>query len=223
MSTGTDGTNDNRGEASSVKIREWLIAVAAVIAAGGTVAAVWYTVVYRHQDQQAALAAQQRAQADQVSAWPYATSPAGLAINGPPGRQRWTYIELINTSGQPVYQAVVNLVIVQGAGPQTGRQQFAFFQSVHRPNPFYRTLAVIPPGTSWTYMYGDWTGGFRMPGAEVAFTDQGGRTWVRSASGALTRIGEPAANYYDVPLPAEWATPQPNRPVVGSKPPSLCC
>jgi hypothetical protein len=208
-----------RPSASSLKknLRERVVAVAAVLAAAGTVATAVYAEVQlgdlrqtRQQDQAASLAAQRRAQAEEVSAWPYATDPSGFPESKGPFGKEVTYIELINTSGQPVYQAVVSLVIVQGAGPRTGRDMSQTFPNGVRP--LQRTLAVIPPGTSWTYVQAGWAGMFRRPGAELAFTDQGGRTWVRWAWGGLTQIHEPAAEYYQVPEPAEWATPQTTRP-----------
>lgn len=197
--------------------RERIVAGAAVVAAIGTVGALVYAQVQlndvravRQDDQTAALAAQRRAQADQVSAWPYATDPSGFPESKGPSGKYVTYIELINTSGQPVYQAVVSLVLVQGAGPRTGRGMDQAFTKGYRP--YQRTLAVIPPGTSWTSVEAGWGGMFRRPGAELAFTDQAGRTWVRWAWGGLTEINRSAASYYNVPEPAEWATPQPTRP-----------
>lgn len=198
-------------------VREWLVAVAAVIAAAGTVAAAWYAQVQindarhdRQLDQAAQRAAQARAQADQVSAWPYATDASGFPETQLPNGKLVTYIELINTSGQPVYQAVVILVFVQGAGPRTGREESQMF--LNKFNPLQQTLAVIPPGRSWISVEGGWLGMMKRPGAELAFTDDAGRTWVRSASGALTQIHEAAASYYHVLLPASWVTPQTTAP-----------
>lgn len=199
--------------------REWLLAFVAVFAAVGTVGAAVLAEIQlrdaetaRQQDQASARAAQRRAQAEKVSAWPYATDPTGFPVSKGPGGKQITYFELINTSGQPVYQAVVSLVFVEGSGPRTGPGMTRTFRELHKSNPFQRTLAVIPPGISWTSVPAGWAGMFRQPGAELAFTDQGGRTWVRSASGSLTRIAQNAATYEQVPLPAEWATPQPDRP-----------
>ena len=196
--------------------RDWIVAVAAVFAAVGTVAAAFlaeFQLSDARKLEKLSFVAQERAQAEGITAWPYATDRSGFPESRGPHGGHVTYIELINTSSQPVYQAVVSLVFVQGAAPRTA---LGMAQAL-LPNQqrwYQRTLAVIPPGKSWTYVQGGWAGMFRQPGAEIGFTDQSGRSWIRWASGRLTQIQQPARTYYEVPEPAEWLMPQTNEPTL---------
>src|SRR5690348_14601166 len=98
MSEGTpDRTDAERmtgSRAASHQRRSWheyAVAIAAVVAAIGTVAAAWFAQVQiaderaaRHDDERAQRAADLRSQAVQVSAWPVATDSSGFPLSNTP-------------------------------------------------------------------------------------------------------------------------------------------
>lgn len=84
-------------EPRSRSVRDWLLVGAAIVAALGTATAAILAEVQlsdpetaREQDQTASRAAQERAQAEQVSAWPYATDPSEFPVSKGPGGKRVT-------------------------------------------------------------------------------------------------------------------------------------
>jgi hypothetical protein len=87
--------------------------------------------------------AEVRAQAEQVSATTLAGND-GFPITMQPSGRAVTRIGLYNRSQTPVYNAVVTLVLVQGAGAKRGIEET-------RPELkylFQRDLSAIPPGES---------------------------------------------------------------------------
>jgi hypothetical protein len=180
--------------------REWIVAVAAVLAAIGTVAAfiVAFTQIAderkaRKADQRKAATAERRAQAEQVSAWVSADGEEGVRF------------ALANASGSPVYRAVVSRVLVQGAGPQTAK---GVDYSEIEPSGSQRTLAVIPPGESHIMVPPGYAGMGRRPGVEIAFTDRRGRHWVRLATGALSEIHQGAVRLLRLSAPTRLGAPK---------------
>jgi hypothetical protein len=49
---------------------------------------------------------------------------------------------------------------------------------------------------------------FRRYGVELAFTDRAGIHWRRTADGGMTQIKKAPPDYYELPLPRDWATPE---------------
>jgi hypothetical protein len=76
----------------------------------------------------------------------------------------------------------------------------------------HRTLSVIPPGTSYTWVGGGWGAMMARPGVEVAFTDRAGVHWLRSPDGVLTEIPEAPTDYYGLDGPHDWNVPEATPP-----------
>ena len=130
---------------------------------------------------------ERRAQAREVSAW--LTTGGGEGMN----------VILSNRSHQPVYQAVVSRIAVQGAGFLSGRQIPASLSLQEQ-----REILVIPPGEYRLHFPGGFGGMGKQPGFEIAFRDQAGRNWTRSGGGVLKQIDQPPINYYNLSLPVSW-------------------
>jgi hypothetical protein len=125
-----------------------------------------------------------RAQATEVAGW-YDSSTQ---------EHRVTPAHLINGSSVPVYQVVVSLVLVQGAGPREGRQ-------LREENGQDRAvLDALPPGSWITYLGPGWAGMSRWPGIELAFTDAAGAHWLRPATGQLRRLRVSPLRWYGLDL-----------------------
>jgi hypothetical protein len=176
---------------------DWITAVAAVLAAGGTVgafaAALWQ--IKQERDARKRLESEvrqreRRAQAQRISAWPASE------------REGQTIIALLNRSEEPVYRAVVTLVFIQGAAPATAKDVYELGRS-----EYGRTLSLIPPGRHETCVAGGWGGMSVRPGTELAFSDRAGVHWLRAADGTLTEIPKPPVEYYEIGLPVEWSLP----------------
>jgi type II secretory pathway pseudopilin PulG len=168
-----------------------------VFAALGTVAAVIVALwqVYREREarmrqEREALERERRAQAERISAWPFEWGEGQTAI------------VLLNRSEEPVYRAVASLVMIQGAGPRSGKEI-----EVLELRGWQETLSVIPPGKYYAPVAGGWAGMMRRPGAELAFTDRAGVHWLRSADGSLAAIDQPPVEYYGLELPRSWRIP----------------
>jgi hypothetical protein len=164
-------------------IREWLLLLAAVIA--GFVG--WQQIADErnaHQVvEQEAQGAEHRAQAEEIAVWP--------------GRGGW--VILSNHSHQPVYQAVVSRVAVEGAGPHTGRDISQKYEPRER-----KPVLVIPPGKTDVRFPFPFGGMGLVPGYEIAFQDQAGNSWVRYANGDLEEIHRRPVGYYRLERPVIW-------------------
>lgn len=181
---------------------EWLTAYATLGAAIGTVAAVGVALwqVWRERSARRRLEEEdrrraRRAQAEQVSAW---LLPQDNETRQP--------IALLNASVEPVYQAVVYLVFIQGAAPRTGLEMERNTES-----SFRSLLSVVPPGRGFTSVGGGWGAMTVRPGVECAFTDRAGVHWIRSADGTLVEIDESPVDYYGVIAPRDWRVPEMGR------------
>lgn len=143
-------------------------------------------------DQRRRAAASLRAQAERVSAW-------AVAANMGDGRDA---VQLLNNSDEPVYNAVVSPVHVQGAGWRAGEEIPTGLQH-------YRSvLSVLPPGTWETSVDGGGGGMNLHLGIELAFTDRAGEHWLRRATGKLEHLKQSAPGYYDLDLPLGLSLPR---------------
>lgn len=136
-------------------IREWLVLLAAVVV--GFVG--WQQIAdernARKDAEQEAQRAERRAQAEEIAAWQGEGGGEGMSV------------VLSNHAQQPVYQAVVSRVAVEGSGAHTGRQlpeEISFQEQ--------QAVLVIPPGRTRIHFGPGFGGMGRVPGFEIAFKDQ---------------------------------------------------
>ncbi len=138
---------------------------------------------------------ERRLQATFVSGWPErekATSDGYM-----------TLAVLLNNSEEPVYEVVVSLVLVQGAGPKEGED---LNSSHHRP-----ALSILPPGKWIIEIRNQGFDMHKRPGIEIAFTDRAGYHWIRRANGRIQEIAKNAINYYELDRPQNLFVPAPYR------------
>lgn len=171
---------------------DWATWAAAVFTGSAVFVALWQIHVERRERQKVERRAeeeQKRRQATKVSAW------ITKAYDDP------MWIAVRNSSDEPVYEVIVSLVSVQGAGPP---------RDAHDTEPDFRYrafLSVVPPGRFYASMpYGGHGMSMRF-GLEVAFTDASGQYWVRKGNGDLSCIATPAIDYYRVHRPVGWDYP----------------
>jgi hypothetical protein len=170
-------------------IREWLILIVAVIAG----VAGWQQIADERdarkdaEDEQARL--ERRAQADEIAVWQVKGG------GGPNGME----VALSNESQQPVYQAVISRVAIEGSGAHTGRQIPEELSLDEQ-----QAVLVIPPGESYLHFGPGFNGMGRVPGFEIAFKDQAGHYWLRYANGSLQEIDRWAIGYYGLDRPVLW-------------------
>jgi len=174
--------------------------VATSLAALGTVSAVWVALRQARDNRRELAVRDQRAQAERVSAWYSGDRRESL---DPPGANPTTEIRLLNQSFGPVYEVVVFLVFIQGAGPRRG-EDWARVGS-------YRYCSVhtqLPPGSWTTTVPSGWAVMTGRASAEVAFTDAGGRHWVRRSTGKLEILTRDAIDHYAIERPVNYRVPQ---------------
>lgn len=102
-------------------------------------------------------------------------------------------ITILNLSTEPVYEVIVSIVAIQGAG---GRAKHIAF------------LSVVPPGKAHVVTDADYHGMHFHPSIEIAFKDVRGKSWVRSGRGDLTEISQPPVDYYKLSRPLGWQLPE---------------
>lgn len=125
-------------------------------------------------------------QADAVTAWigDYSGSTNNVAIR--------------NDSGAPIYEVVLTVVGMYGAGPSRNGED--------QPSDYSRrSLYVIaPPGISSASVDLRGAGGMHVTcSLEIAFVDGNGQSWVRRGDGKLKQIKKRPFEFYGIPLPAE--------------------
>lgn len=171
---------------------DWATWAAAVFTGAAVFVALWQIHVERRERQKVERSAQEerkRLQATKVSAW------ITKAYNDP------IWIAVLNNSDEPVYEVVISLVSVQGAGPPRDAHDI---ESKFRYRAF---LSVVPPGRFYASMPYGGHGMFIRFGLEVAFTDASGQYWVRKGNGDLSCIAIPAIDYYQLHKPVAWDYP----------------
>jgi hypothetical protein len=135
-----------------------------------------------------------RQQAFRIACWPGAADPAG------PLNPWWgssTAFHLVNGSAEPVYNLVVALVHIQGAGIRRAEEWKGWLEERGHPAP-RSTVTLLPPGQWRVWVPGtEWQGGLGMRlSAEVAFTDRAGVSWIRRGNGALEELPKPTLDYF---------------------------
>ncbi len=147
-----------------------------------------------------------RAHAELIAAWvgppqavPHNTETPSYHTTSNSDADYRTPIYIHNGSLEPIYEIVVGIVFVQGAAPHNLEKMLDVFteRSPRGPLPA-TTSAIIPPGTWCLWLRGKgWTGvmGGRG-GADIAFVDRGGVSWVRRAMGTLEELDQrPLAHF----------------------------
>ena len=109
-------------------------------------------------------------------------------------------LAILNQSPQPVYQVIVNLVLLP-RGHDDKVQEGIDSRSKG-------CLSTVPPGQGYTSLPYPGAGMFRHFGIEIGFKDAAGRSWVRKANGDLLEIKIPPIEYYRINLPVSWAVPE---------------
>lgn len=172
-------------------VRDWLILFAAVAAAFVGWQQIADERTARKAGEQRLLREARRSQAEKISAWIDADHEFSMDA------------ALANRSDQPVYQVVVWRVAAYGAGARSGRE-------LDESSGEYRTFATLPPGRYTTFFGPGFHAAGLEPGVEIAFRDQAGITWVRSADGLLHRASSSPAGFYGLAEPQAWDIPDPD-------------
>lgn len=118
---------------------------------------------------------------------------------------------MANWSEEPVTSVVVYYVWVQGAAWHTGEDAEAHFrqeQESGRGN-VYRIRALVqtlpPRGRYWVMVDGPDNQPMQgQLGLEMAFTDAGGQSWIRRASGELQPIQGDTFKHYGIGRPVQY-------------------
>lgn len=102
-----------------------------------------------------------------------------------------------NDSQLPIYNAVVSLVLLQGAGARTGED----LSNLDLRWTYQKTVLVMPPGTWRIRVQSGWQGMSRRAGVEVAFRDAQSNAWIRRANGTLEALTEDPFDHLKVSRP----------------------
>lgn len=131
-----------------------------------------------------------REQATKVSAW--IIKPYDFPI--------WTIIS--NSSHEPVFNVIVSLVAIQGAGPPRDAAEAPFDYQ------YRNAISVVPPGTCQLSIESGGHGMNLHLGLEIAFTDSASHHWVRKGNGELAEIAKNPVDYYHMIRPLSWSYPE---------------
>lgn len=119
-------------------------------------------------------------------------------------------IVIQNDSGLPVYNVVISLVLVQGAGPKTGEEVASLERSQKSIAPnenasgcdqLRTEVFLVPPGRWEVELVAHGAGMSARPGIEIAYRDAKGSSWIRRANGILVEIHRDPFEYLYVSLP----------------------
>ena len=95
---------------------------------------------------------------------------------------------LSNTSGKPIYDAVLTFVI---------KDRDARESAVNADPDFRHACRTLPPG-DWQFPFpGGWGEAGAHPGVELAFRDTAGHNWLRTSRGELKELDVSPIEYYD--------------------------
>jgi hypothetical protein len=175
-------------EASAVSITDWMTGVGTCVAALGTVGTLIWIVWQFLGEREERARLRHRAAAEKISVWYVGEL-----------REGEDDVALLNRAGEPVYNVVVSLVMIQGDGPRSGKES---------PAEHKITLSILPPGQHWVSFSVGWRGMMRQAGAEISFSDLAGAHWVRQADGRLEEISVPPFDHYQLQPPFSLGTPR---------------
>jgi hypothetical protein len=162
----------------------------------GTIATLFFAFYQLQIERRATKVSEKRAQAQKVSVW----------IDSENKRADICY-SVQNVSDSPVYQAVITLVGIQGAGPPRNGEEVG-------ENYEYRViLATTPPGKFYTVSPSGGRGMSIEFSAEIALTDANGNSWVRRSNGQLIEIKKCSLEFYNISLPVGWSKVSDEKPM----------
>lgn len=174
----------------------WFAGIATLLAAIGTVSALFFTIRSTNKARRETLAlrreveeGKRRDQATRVCAW----------IHG-----QWTTLRLRNGSHEPVYNAVLHFVWVRG-GWATGEDA-----PEDQRDRLRAVVQVLPPGDFTVVIAGPRGGSMPVsmrtgiPGVELAFTDAANHHWMRRATGDLNEQPAGPIEHYGLDRPSEY-------------------
>ena len=165
------------------------------ISGAAAVAAVVVSLWQVGQEKRARAEKLRRSQAETVSCWFEDGPERPRSLDD---RHVWQYVVLKNESESSVYDAIVTCVGVQGAGPAARGEECA------GDYPYRRLLGVLPPGEWGVWLPTSGLGMSVVLGAEIAFRDARGVSWVRRGNGILEETKEDPVSFYGVELPCAW-------------------
>ncbi len=129
-----------------------------------------------------------REQSSQIFAWAAILSEDDARQLGLAGMDTQG-IFVVNASQLPIYDVVLSLVLIRGAGPHTGEQLVALGPEVADRDRVVRS--VLPPGRWFvSFPNSSWGARSSMPGGEIAFNDSAETSWVRRVSGSLEQLSQ---------------------------------
>lgn len=138
---------------------------------------------------------QRFAQARLISGWPVGDDELS------------TYIAISNKSEEPVYRAIVSLVVLPSKPPSHPE-----YGPSNLRQGLWKALQIIPPGISYVAVASGWAGMHKVPGVEISFKDRAGVHWMRFADGGLMERQQPAPEEYGLAEPLGWGFPSPTPP-----------
>lgn len=161
------------------------------LSAFGTVGTLIFSLIQLSMMENRARSAERRELAEKVVAW---FGHMGV------GADREIVIK--NSSGFPIYDVVISVVLISGAGPRKGEEIAELERRAGLRGPTVRVAStLIPPGLFRTTLEAGYGGMNRKPGCEIAFTDAKGNHWIRRATGKLISIPESAIQALRYPQP----------------------
>lgn len=167
----------------------------------GTAGTLGWLVFDKYRTDSEARESKRRRYAERMSAW----------LQSPPGSEhsvRGTVV-VSNGSHEPSYNVVVLYVWIQGAAWRTGEEAVGYTNRTEavQPNQIWKMLSTVPPGRWTVTLAGPPDGPMQgRLGVEVAFTDAGGRHWIRRATGgSLVEIERNPLEHYGIGGPHVYA------------------
>lgn len=140
-----------------------------------------------------------RGQASSVSAWIEKPSEVETRLGSISATTEDGLEAVLNNgSGEPIYDVVVTVVNLYGAGFSEGR--------LASPDTGHLLYPTLPPGTLKQALdHIDFSMG-KVAALEISFTDKNGISWMRSGNGKLRRLWfkKSPLPYYRIGYPPPW-------------------
>jgi len=194
-------------------VPEWVASIGTVAAFAAVAVQIRLDQNRRHKQDEYDEQERYRSQATLISSMPGPIEPAiGQRLSD--GRSA---IDCFNGSSEPVYNVVVGIVFLQGAGPRTTEDMMKLrLKGENREGVPTTTLSILPPGRSRAWVQGThWTGVMAgRAGTEIAFTDRSGSNWIRRVNGEIEELPSDPLTYFgqfNFNGPYEFQTPEPLR------------